>query len=270
LPVQDSPIASSATQPPLVWLNEGVAYFLSTLWVEKQHDRDTALRILEADRAALALAEPASPGESAGQPLAVALSPVYYRTKAAYVLWMLRDLAGDPALSAALRAHATGSFAPGGSFTGKPSAMAPTAEAGSARSAFEKLLEAAGNHDDLSWFFADWVDADKGLPDLSIEGVFPTSASAGNWLVAVNVANSGYVATEVPVTVRSGFGSSARAVTQRLRIPARGKASQRLLIQGKPTEVQINDGVVPETQASVHLTKLDDAASGGSSQTTPQ
>ena len=67
---------------------------------------------------------------------------------------------------------------------------------------FEKLLEQPARHD-FSWFFADWVDADKGLPDLTIESVFPTAAQAGNWLVAVNVANHGYAAAEVPVTVRS-------------------------------------------------------------------
>jgi hypothetical protein len=33
----------------------------------------------------------------------------------------------------------------------------------------------------------------------------------------------------------------------------------RILILGKPTEVQVNDGSVPETQASVHITRLDDA-----------
>jgi hypothetical protein len=40
-------------------------------------------------------------------------------------------------------------------------------------------------------------------------------------------------------------------------VPARGEAVQRVLIQGKPIEVQVNDGTVPETQASVHVTKLD-------------
>jgi aminopeptidase N len=185
------------------------------------------------------LAEPDSPGQSAGQPLTAAISPVYYRTKAAYVLWMLRDLVGEPALSAALRAYyATGS------------------EAAASRN-LEKLLEAAGNHRDLGWFFADWVDADKGLPDLSIDGVYPTSASAGNWLVAVNVANVGYAAAEVPVTVRSGDGAEAREATQRVLVPARGKVTVQILIQGKPTEAQANDGTVPETQASIHVTRLD-------------
>jgi hypothetical protein len=236
------PAPTNPPQPPPAWLNEGVAQFISTLWVEKQYGRDTALRLLESDRPALALVEPASPGQSPGQPLATAISPVYYRTKAAYVLWMLRDLAGDPALTAALRAYPA---IPG---------------------TFEKLLEASEAHPNLAWFFADWVDADKGLPDLTIEGVFPTSTSAGNWLVAVNLANAGYAAADVPVTVRSGIGSDARSVTQRLRVPARGKASVRILIQGKPTEVQVNDGAVPETQARVHITKLTDPASASPNQ----
>lgn len=71
--------------------------------------------------------------------------------------------------------------------------------------------------------------------------------------MAVNVANAGYAAAEVPVTVRSDSNS----VTERVLVPAHGKAVQRILIQGKPIEVQVNDGTIPETQASVHLTKLD-------------
>jgi hypothetical protein len=228
--------------PAPAWLDEGMAYFMSTLWMEKQHGRDAALRMLEADRAALALVEPESPGQSSGQPLASAISPVYYRTKAAYILWMLRDLAGEPALSAAIRNY-------------QPTAKTVSEAKPPARNAFEKLLEDSADHPDLSWFFADWVDADKGLPDLSIAGVFPTSASAGNWLVSVSVANSGYAAAEVPVIVRS----ATAIATKRLRIPARDKAVQRILVQGKPTEVQVNDGTVPETQASIHVTQLEDA-----------
>jgi hypothetical protein len=272
---------------------------MGTLWVEKQQGRDSALRMLEADRAALALAEPASPGQSPGQPLASAISPVYYRTKAAYVLWMLRDLAGDPAISAALRACYDSAANPtsanpanGNSAAANPASQNPTPmkgtgfspyinakestgalapEGGSSGNPFEKLLEASEAHPELAWFFADWVDADKGLPDLAIEGVFPTSASAGNWLVAVHVANDGYASAEVPVTVRSGTGSDARSVTQRVKIPARGKVVQRILIQGKPTEVQVNDGAVPETQATIHITKLEDPAQvpPGSSQSNP-
>jgi hypothetical protein len=227
--------APDSRQPHPVWLDEGVAAFMGTLWVEKQNGREQALRTLESGRAALALAEPASPGENPGQPLSQAISPVYYRTKAAYVLWMLRDLVSDQALSAALKAN---------------NPAAPRA--------LEKLLEDSEAHPDLSWFFADWVDADKGLPDLSIQGVFPTNASADNWLVAVKIVNTGYAAAEVPVIVRSGSGPDARFVSQRVRVPARRDVTARILIQGKPTEVQVNDGSVPETQASVHVTRLDE------------
>jgi len=224
-------------QSPRAWLSEGVAHFMGTLWIEKQQGRDKALSMLEADRNALALAEPESPARTAGQPLAQAIAPIYYRTKAAYVLWMLRDIVGDPTLSAALRAYD------------------PHQDLGpqTVPSLFETLLVRAGPRHDLSWFFADWVDADKGLPDLTVDSVFPTAAEAGNWLVAINVSNAGYAAAEVPVTVRT----DATSVTQRVRLAARGKAVLRILSQGRPTQVQVNDGTVPETEASVHVTRID-------------
>jgi hypothetical protein len=234
-------------QSPRAWLSEGVAHFMGTLWIEKQRGRDQALETLEASRAALALAEPESPGLGAGQPLAAAISPIYYRAKATYVLWMLRDVAGDATLSAALRA-----YNPAADVSAQDASRGYGSSAGP--SSFERLLEQAGTRRDLSWFFADWVDADKGLPGLTILSAFPSAVSAGNWLVAVNLANIGYASVEVPVTVRSDSNS----VTQRVLVPARGKITPRLLIQGKPIEVQVNDGTVPETQASVHLTKLDD------------
>ncbi|HUH61602.1 MAG TPA: hypothetical protein VLZ50_01340 [Terracidiphilus sp.] len=274
----------SGAAPP-EWLDEGGATFMETLWTERQRGREKALETLESSRQALALTEPGSPGQNAGQPLASAISPVYYRTKAAYVLWMLRDIAGDTALSAALRAYAQQSntggakrnepevslpaqvAAPGANNSGASTGSLATAAAqlrrdeatvprGSEnRPEFEQLLEQADQRD-LSWFFSDWVDADHGLPDLSIASVFPSSASTDSWLITVNLANNGYAAAEVPVTVRSATTS----ITQRVLIPARGKVSRRILIQGKPTQVQLNDGTVPETQASVHVTDLSETA----------
>src|ERR1039458_4478360 len=94
------------------------------------------------------------------------ISPVYYRTKAAYVFWMLRDLVTDTTLSAALRGYD------------------PAADV--TRDYFEKLIEQAGQRQKLGWFFNDWVYADKGLPELSIESVFSSAASVpGSYLVAV-------------------------------------------------------------------------------------
>jgi hypothetical protein len=44
-------------------------------------------------------------------------------------------------------------------------------------------------------------------------------------------------------------------------VPARGKVVERILVLGQPTEVEANDGTVPETQASVHARKIGDDSS---------
>jgi hypothetical protein len=233
----------STTEPAPDWLNEGLATFMESLWVEKRRGRDQALEMLEANRPALALAEPSSPGASAGEPLALAIAPVFYRTKAAYVLWMLRDLTSDDALSAALRAYVEA----------LPEARQPSSNGqGGNELSLSGLLKQAGATRDLSWFFSDWVDADKGLPDLTIDSVFPNAAQAGTYLVAVNVTNTGYAAAYVPVTVRT----AKNYVTERVLVPARGRAVERLVVMGPPTQVQLNDGTIPETQASVHVTDI--------------
>ncbi len=232
--------------PTPFWLNEGAANFMGILWTEHHQGRDKAVASLESGRTALALAEPSSPGDGAGQPLAAAISPVYYRTKAAYVLMMLRDAIGDEALGSALREFNAA----------ESTATAATAQTdGTATEAFEQALKKTVPHADLSWLFSDWIDADKGLPDLTIDKVFPNAVQSGNWLVSVTVTNGGYAAAEVPVIVRSANHTTA----ERFFVPARGSVVKRLLIQGKPTEVQVNDGIVPETQASVHILKLDQA-----------
>jgi hypothetical protein len=229
------------------WLDEGLAHLMGTLWIEKHDGRTRALESLESQRTALALAEPSSPGENPGEPLAQAYAPAYYRTKAAYVLWMLRDMVGDSALSTALRGYYRALDA------GQPANL-------------EKLIESASKKD-LAWFFADWVDADKGLPDLAIDGVFPEAAQAGNTLVAVDVANSGYASAEVPVTVSTASGPSE---THRLMVPGRSKATVRILVLGKPTQVQVNDGSAPETQASVHIRNLVEGDSSSQGSPAPQ
>ena len=219
---------------PRAWLSEGVAHFMGTLWIEKQQGRERALASLDNARGALAIAEPESPGAGDGQSLVRCISPVYYRTKAAYVFWMLRDLAGDATLSAALRAYD------------------PAAD--SSPESFEHLLEQAGDRKSLEWFFADWVYADKGLPDLAIDSVFPNAASVpGSYLVAVNLSNNGYAAVEAPVQVITATGS----VTQHVRLEARSKQVARILAQGAPTEVRLNDGTIPETQATVHVKEIE-------------
>ena len=216
------------------WLQEGVPSFMGSLWLEQNRGRDIAIQQLDNTRGALSLAEPGD-AASAGidrQALLVARDPVYYRTKATYVLWMLRDLAGDNALAHALRAYQPGSDTAG---TG-----------------FEQVLEQASGKD-LKWFFDDWVYHDRGLPDLSIAGVYPNKASVpGSYIVAVDVSNSGTAEAQVPVSVSSGTAT----VTEMLRIPAKSKVSHRFVLQGQPEEVAVNDGTVPEVEASVHRQTL--------------
>jgi hypothetical protein len=226
---------------------------MGTLWDDHQHHRDQALSTLEAGRQALALQEPPSPGEGAGQPLASAISPVYYRTKAAYVLWMLRDIVGDDALGAALRESIA-------------SAHPPAKGKGDAPLSFQSALKSVAPGQNLTWLFADWIDADHGLPDLSIDKVFPNAVQSGNWLTSVTIANAGYAAAEVPVTVRSATNNT----TEWVLVPAHGAVTQRVLVQGQPIEVQVNDGTIPETQASVHVLHLDQPQPKQDSSLSPQ
>jgi hypothetical protein len=261
IPVRDSPadqmqsvLAHSLTHawmaPSPYWLNEGAANFMGAMWDDHEHRRERALATLEDGRGALALAEPPSPGEAQGQPLTNATSPVYYRTKAAWLLWMLRDTIGDDALSATLQAS---------------NAAAHKGKEESAH-AFEVALKAAAPRRDFKWLFADWIDADHGLPDLAVDKVFPNAVQSGNWLVSVTISNAGYAAAEVPVTVRSATNTT----TERVLVPARGTVTPRLLVQGKPTEAQVNDGTVPETQATVHVVRLDETADAIPVKSAPQ
>ena len=91
-----------------VWLDEGVAQFLSLLWMEQGQGRAVTVEHLQQEAKTLALAEPAAtPNPSSaeeGQSLIGASDEIFYRTKAAAVLWMLRSIVGDDALKQALKA----------------------------------------------------------------------------------------------------------------------------------------------------------------------
>jgi hypothetical protein len=189
---------------------------------------------------ALAVAEPDlsaanASTDDAGQSLILATDEIYYRTKAADVWWMLRDIVGDAALQQALaiyRTQATQEKEP---------------------SLFQRLLEQTSKKD-LEWFFDDWVYRDHGLPDLSIAAVIPRQVMGkdNEYLVAVEVANDGYAAAEVPVTVRTGTVS----ITERLLVPARSHATTRILFEVKPEAVQVNDGSVPELRTTMHTKEI--------------
>ena len=224
-------LAHAYFQSPRGWLQKGVPSFMVTLWIESTQGRKAALEYLGSERGALALAEPGSPGDSTGEPLISAWDPVYTRTKAAYVFWMLRHLAGDDALQSALQNYV--------------SAKDTTPDY------FESLLDHASGKD-LHWFFQNWLYQDPGLPDLSVRNVFPNKVGMGQTLVAVTIVNHGYASAVVPVTLIS----TTTKVTQYVRIPANSSITHRMEITGTPTSVQVNDGTVPEVGASLHLVTL--------------
>jgi hypothetical protein len=222
------------------WLNEGVAQLMSYVWEERTVGRETAMQEIAQAAVPLALAEPGV-GKGGGQSLVEARDEVYYRTKAAAVLWMLRSIAGEDALKQALHTYAREDRR--------------DAKKDEDAKEFQRVLEEA-SHRDLGWFFDDWVYRDRGLPDLSIESVTPRELEVrdgrGGWLVAVVVHNAGDAAVEVPVTVRSG----TLTATERIRVLGGASTSTRILFQSEPEQVVVNDGSVPEVGQSVHIKQL--------------
>ena len=223
------------------WMDEGLAQFFALLWIEREQGRDAAVAQLNEILQPVAAVEPdfsAKADTTGGQPLVAASDELFYRRKAAAVWWMLRDLAGERPLRAALTAWR---------------AQPESQDTSSAQAlAFEHLLERQSGKD-LGWFFQDWVLRDRGLPDLTIADVqsSPTPAGAGHgagWLVAVTVRNEGAAAADVPLTVRSGQFST----TDRIRIPGLSQTTQRVLVESLPSEITVNDGTVPEVRVARH------------------
>jgi len=215
-------------QSPHPWLEEGAAQFMASVWTEHQQGREAAITQMDNQRGALSLAESADPSRDPGQPLVTAHDPIFYRTKAAYVFWMLRGIVGDKPLTAALQQY--------------------DAAADLANDYFEHVLERTSEQK-LDWFFNDWVNRDRGLPDLHIEAITPSPGSTeDSFIVAVTVSNSGTAVAEVPVTIYSADAT----VTAEMRIEAGGRTTRRFLVHGRPQQVQVNDGTTPETDASVH------------------
>ena len=253
---------------PRPWLREGVAGLMSVLWTERTEGRTKALEQLGSGRGTLALAEPAKPSSSpgsAGEPLLAAQDAVFYRTKATFVLAMLRALAGDAALASALESYDPAKDTTAGYFEALvEQAMAahpPPAFPETTRSTLEpsasqpKQPEAENKPSSLAWFFQSWVYDDPGLPDLAIANVFSSRAATGGeqWLVSVQLSNAGYAEALVPLTVKSASSSE----TVQVRVPAHGTVARRLLLLGRPSEIDVNDGSVPEVAASIHRRVLE-------------
>jgi hypothetical protein len=247
------------------WMYEGLAQFAQAVWRERQHGRQSALDFLGAQLPALTGAEQqacgaeASPGESAagknsgqgqssssrdtktgppassacqgGRPLTTAYDEVYSRIKAAYVWWMLRDMVGDSPLERAIQAYRPGQDK-------EPSY-------------FQNLLKAE-SHQDLEWFFDDWVYRDRGLPDFRVLSVYPRESLGGGYVVTVTVDNLGGAGAEVPVRVIAPEGEKLA----RIYVAKNSRAVTRIQIATRPTEAVANDGSVPESNQSNNQLKV--------------
>ena len=232
-------LVHSAFSSPRPWVNEGLAHFAEAAYREQQGGRSAALDLLRTHRAAFLDAEKDVPGGSAkdiGPPLATTFDEIYYRSKAAYVWWMLRDMIGDDALKTAIAKYRTADDK-------DPKYV-------------EGLVEAASKRD-LSWFFEDWVYHDRGLPALRVLAVHPweddkPGGGKRTQMVTVTIENSGNVGAEVPFTVKCA-GSE---VSKRLEVRAKSTATMRVELAEAPIEVVVNDGSVPEQDFGNNVFKI--------------
>jgi hypothetical protein len=244
-------LVHSAFPSPRPWVYEGLAHFAEAMYRQEQGGRQAALDLLGLHRAAFldsekevsaALqknVEQKSIGQkivgekSVGQPLAATFDETYYRSKAAYVWLMLRDMAGDDALKEAIRKYRAEED------TDKDPKYV------------EHLIEAAAKRD-LGWFFDDWVYQDLGLPDFQVQSVHPWKTEKGVQFITVTLENLGNAGAEVPFTVIFEGGE----ITKRIEVRAKGTATTRVELPGTASEVVVNDGSVPESDLTNNVFKI--------------
>ena len=209
------------------WIYEGLAHFAQALSAEHQGGRQAALEFMNAYRPQIVEREKAIAADHVSnatteQSLINTASEEFYRSKAMYVWWMLRDMLGDPAIKAALADYRQ-------EHDKEPS--------------YVQHLMAGHSKRDLEWFFDDWVYRDRGLPDFRIVSVYPRQSLRDTYLVTVTVENLGDVGSEVPVMAPyQGVETS-----ERMEIKGKSRNSVRLQMTGAPGEATVNDGSVPET-----------------------
>jgi hypothetical protein len=213
-----------------------VAHFAQALYRERQGGRKTALDFMATHLPAISDAEKALAAEHdadtpARQSLINTNLEEFYRSKAMYVWWMLRDMVGDDALKKVFAAY-------------RP-------EQDKQPSYVQRLLEAQSKRD-LEWFFDDWVYRDRGLPDFRIESVYPHQTMRGSYMVTVTVENLGEAGAEVPVIARAEGGEERK----RLEVRGKSKKSIRLIVPVVPKEVIVNDGSVPESDMTNNQFKV--------------
>jgi hypothetical protein len=254
------PVAHAMLESPRPWIRDGLANFAQAIVREHQAGRRAALDYLAQFRSSLATAEaqshmpepsaagaaaptpapaagsPALPGPADAppaiglQPLITTADEIFFRTKAAYVWWMLRDQLGDRPLQSALAAYRA----------------ADDRDTGYMQRLIEQQFSP---HRDLESFFDDWVYRDRGLPQLRIVSADVRNTLGGQTVTAVTVENLGEAGCEVPVIVRSAYAEGREV----LLVPAKSKATVRVPLGAVPTEAEVNDGSVPESDHRDHV-----------------
>jgi hypothetical protein len=232
------PVVHAMLASPRPWIREGLAAFAQALMRERQAGRRAALAYLGQFNSALAVAEAQShselaPGESASaQPPSIGLQPLittademFFRTKAAYTWWMLRDMVGDRVLQSALANYRA----------------ADDHDSAYMQRLIEQQLPAKR---DLETFFDDWVYRDHGLPQLRVTSAYVRQTLGEQTVTAVTIENLGEAWCEVPVSVRSSHGEN----NVRVVVPAKGKATVRVPFEAAPSEAEVNDGSIPEAE----------------------
>ena len=221
---------------PRPWIYDGLAHYAQLAFLQERGERPAVLNYLQSHRDALLSSEKQipAPGDNHAAENSLINSPddFYIQAKAMNVWWMLRDIVGEPALHAALHNY----------------------KSADDKDAYymQKLIEAQA-HRDLSWFFNDWVYRDRGLPDFRIVSVYPRPLLTGGYMLTVLVENLGEAAAEVPVTLHM----QDKEASDRLIVPGKSKASVRIHASIMPHQVTVNDGSVPESDASNNVYKIE-------------
>jgi hypothetical protein len=226
-------LVHSALPSPRPWVYEGLAHFAEAVYREQQGGRQAALDLLGIHRAAFLDAEKdvAGPTRNAGQPLATTFDEIYYRSKAAHVWWMLRDMIGDDALKSAVAKYRAADDK-------DPKYV-------------EGLIETTSKRD-LGWFFDDWVYHDRGLPDVRVQSVHPWKTEKDVQMITVTLENAGLTGVEIPFTIRC----EGNDVQKRLEVRAKSTATTRVELPGAPIEIVVNDGSVPESDFTNNVFKI--------------
>ncbi len=222
---------------PRTWIHDGLARYAQVNLLQEKEGRDAAIEYLRNHRQSLIESEKLASAETnqAARSLINADDEFYIQSKAMNVWWMLRDIVGDTALSAALHNYKS--------------------EDDKAPAYIQKLIEAQA-HRDLEWFFDDWVYRDRGLPDFHVASVYPRELLNGGHMVTVTVENSGQAGAEVPVTLKMTNGERS----ERMVVPAKSSASVRIACPSFPQQAVVNDGSVPESDVTNNVYKIESSA----------